>query len=476
MPTGLTGEDNLGFQRIGLTGKGKPGTYLNGCPEGRKGLGTGGYRKTGMAALRILQSDPIGLGGDPSKPGVPMKKQIRIDELQLGMRVDQLDRSWLSTPFFRHKMTITSTHQIAQLKASGVQTLIVHLEEEVGDAPVVESKRVDAAAEAPAEETASAPPVVPFEEELPAARQVYQAAKTVIQDAMNDTRLGRAINVDAVRTVISDMTDSVFRNPDALSSLSRLKRFDEYTFYHSVNTSLLAMSMGRSLGFDRAMIHLAGVGTLLHDIGKMKVPLEILNKPGRFEAHEMEIMKQHVLRGVEVLTSTTGLGSSYIQPALEHHERVNGDGYPHRRAHQDISQVGLITAVVDIYDAMTSDRCYHRGKPAHEILQLLYRLSLEGHLDTTLVQQFIQVVGIYPVGSVVELDTGETGIVKRINHDAPLAPVLLLVKSAGNTLLSKPTEHDLSQQGKQPHQQVKTVLHPRQAGIDPANYLDKKAA
>lgn len=429
------------------------------------------------SALRILQGYPILLGEDPPEPDVLMNKEIRIDELQIGMRVEQLDRSWLSTPFFRHKMTITSTQQIAQLKASGVQTLIVHMEaEEVCEGPSAETEIVYLAAGPPSEETASVKTMVPFEEELPAARQVYQAAKAVIQDAMNDTRLGRAINVDAVRTVISDMTDSVFRNPDALSSLSRLKRFDEYTFYHSVNTALLAMSLGRSLGFDRSMIHLAGVGTLLHDIGKMKVPLEILNKPGRLEAHEMEIMKQHVLRGVEVLTNTTGLGSSYIQPALEHHERVNGDGYPHRRAHQDISQFGLITAIVDIYDAMTSDRCYHKGKPAHEILQLLYRLSLEGHLDSTLVQRFIQIVGIYPVGSVVELDSGETGIVKRINRDAPLAPVLLLVKSAGNTLLSNPTEHDLSQPGKQQHQHVKAVLHPHQVGIDPANYLDKKEA
>ena len=429
------------------------------------------------SALRIRPGRPILLRGDMDQPRVVMKKQIRIDELQLGMRVEQLDRSWLSTPFFRHKMTITSARQIAQLKASGVQTLIVHIEaEEVSEGPAVEIDLMDQPTGPPAEEASSAPPMVPFEEELPAARQVYQAAKTVIHDAMNDTRLGRAINVEAVRTVISDMTDSVFRNPDALSSLSRLKRFDEYTFYHSVNTALLAMSLGQSLSFDRSMIHLAGVGTLLHDIGKMKVPLEILNKPGRFEAHEMEIMKQHVLRGVEVLTSTTGLGSSYIQPALEHHERVNGDGYPHRRAHHDISQVGRITAIVDIYDAMTSDRCYHKGKPAHEILQLLYRLSLEGHLDSTLVQRFVQVVGIYPVGSVVELNTGETGIVKRINHHAPLAPVVLLVKSAGNSLLSQPKEQDLSQRDKAPLQNVKAVLHPHHAGIDPAHYLDKKAA
>lgn len=413
-----------------------------------------------------------------------MKKHIRIEELTLGMVIDKLDQSWLSTPFFCHKMTITSAKQIAQLKACGVQTLTVRMEAEAirEEAPTPsapstsENTPVESTSEFTDPVSSPIPTYVPFEEELPAAKQVYQAAKTIVQNAMQDVRLGRALNVDAVQTVITDMTESVFRNPDALPSLSRLKRFDEYTFYHSVNTALLAMSLGRSLGFDRSMIHLAGVGTLLHDIGKMKVPLELLNKPGRFEPHEMEIVKQHVLRGVEVLSSTTGLGDTYIQPALEHHERVNGDGYPHRRAHQDISQVGLITAIVDIYDAMTSDRVYHKGKPAHEVLQLLYRLSLEGHLDPTLVQRFIQVVGVYPVGSVVELNTGETGIVKRINHNAPLAPVVLFVKGAGNTLLSHPQEEDLSQQTATPPRSIKAVLHPHQTGIDPTVYLDKKAA
>ncbi|MGE0469299.1 MAG: HD-GYP domain-containing protein [Nitrospira sp.] len=407
---------------------------------------------------------------------MPMKKQIRIDELQLGMLVEQLDRSWLSTPFFRHRMTITSPQQIAQLKASGVQTLTVNFDAgEVGDVSVLEQPSIDVPEISASEEVESASPVISFEEELPEARRVYQAAKTIVQNAMQDTRLGRAINVEAVNTVVADMTDSVLRNPDALSSLSRLKRFDEYTFYHSVNTSLLAMSLGRNLGFDRSMLHLAGVGTLLHDIGKMKIPLEVLNKPGRFEAHEMEIMKQHVLRGVEVLASTTGLGESYVQPALEHHERVNGDGYPHKRAKHDISQYGLITAIVDIYDAMTSDRCYHKGQPAHQALQLLYRLSLEGHLDATLVQRFIQVVGVYPVGSVVELNTGEIAIVKQVNHHAPLLPMVVIVKGVGNTLLLRPQEYDLSLQ-ETPHQTVTAILTPHQTGLDPANYLDKQAA
>lgn len=428
-------------------------------------------------ASRFLGSDPISLTGGSDSPDIAMKKWIGIDKLQPGMLVEQLDRSWLHTPFFRHKMTITSHQQIAQLKACGVRTLVVSLDtEEAVEGPVPELDIVADAALPAIEETASAPPLVPFEEELPVARQVYRAAKTIVENAMHDTRMRRAINVDAVSQVVSEMTESVLRNPDALSSLSRLKRFDEYTFYHSVNTALLAMSLGRKLGFDRSALHLAGVGTLLHDIGKMKIPLEILNKPGRFEAHEMEIMKQHVLRGVEVLASTTGLGDAYIQPALEHHERVNGAGYPHRRAKKDISQFGLITAVVDIYDAMTSDRCYHKGQPAHQTLQFLYRLSLEGHLDSTLVQRFIQIVGVYPVGSIVELNTGETGIVKQVNHHATLAPIILVAKSAGNTLLSSPRERDLSVQMETPHRTITAILDPHQAGIDPTLYLDKKAA
>jgi putative nucleotidyltransferase with HDIG domain len=430
-----------------------------------------------VIAQDFLEAIRYPLPDDPPQPDTVMKQRIGIDELRPGMLVEELDRAWFTTPFFRHKMTITSHQQIAQLKACGVQTLIVSLEtEEVKEGSVLESDITEESAVPAEKETASVRSEVPFDEELLAAKQVYQAAKIVIQDAMHDVRFGRAINVDSVRKVVSDMMDSVFRNPDALSSLSRLKRFDEYTFYHSVNTALLAMSVGRSLGFDRSALHIAGVGTLLHDIGKMKIPLEVLNKPGRFEAHEMEIMKQHVLRGVEVLSSTTGLGDSYVQPALEHHERVNGAGYPHRRAKHDISQFGLITAIVDIYDAMTSDRCYHKGQPAHQALQFLYRLSLEGHLDSTFVQRFIQVVGVYPVGSVVELNTGETGIVKRLNHHAPLAPIVILVKSEGNTLLASPKELDLCGQLRKPHRNITTILYPNQADIDPTNYLDKKAA
>lgn len=366
--------------------------------------------------------------------------------------------------------------QVEQLKASGVETLDISGEIEA-DTPVA-----DEAIQAPAEFRTSDPVLtmpsktigIPFEEELPAAKLVYTAAKNVIEEAMRDVRMGRDMNMDAVNQVVAEMADSVLRNPDALTSLSRLKHFDEYTFFHSVNTSLLALSLGRNLGIDESRLHQLGVGTLLHDIGKMKVPLEILNKPGKYEAHEFEIMKQHAMRGAEVLSGTTGLTDHYLKPALEHHERVDGTGYPYQRQRSELSQFGMMAAVVDIYDAITSDRCYHKAKPAHEALQFLYLISQKGHLEHTLVQRFIQVVGVYPVGSVVRLNTGEVAVVSRINRPAPLEPEVIVVKSAGNTIVSHPKTVDLAHAEKPRQRSIVAVTDPVTAGINPAVYLDRE--
>lgn len=407
--------------------------------------------------------------------------RLGIDHLRPGMRIEKLDRPWLETPFLRHRMVITSTEQIERLRACGVRTVEVTAEDVPSDAPDPADEQTAAQApgsspfpRVPAPQPSEVPPV-PFEDELPVARQVYRAAKGIVADAMRDARMGRAINMDAVRGVVSEMAESVLRNPDALTSLSRLKRFDEYTFFHSVNTSLLAMSLGRALGFDEDALHQLGVGTLLHDIGKTKIPVDILNKPGRFEAHEFELMKQHVLRGAEVLSDTTGLPDPYLKPALEHHERVDGSGYPYRRRKEELSSFGLIASVVDIYDAITSDRCYHKAKPPHEALQYLYLISQRGHLDHALVQRFIQVVGIYPVGSVVELNTGELGVVRRLHRDAPLQPSVIVVKGPGRALLPQPQDVDLRHQSGTPRRFIVAAGDAGAAGLQPALYLDKES-
>jgi len=398
-----------------------------------------------------------------------MRKRISIDQLKIGMTVEKLDRSWLATPFLRHRFRITSSDQIQQLYASGVQELDVK-----ADGADLDSGSLMPAV--PAEVEEPEPSTIPFAEELPAARQVYKAAKLIIQQAMEDVRMGRALNMEAVSEVVERMSDSILRNPDALTSLTRLKQFDEYTFFHSVNTSALALSVGRHLGYERVPLLQLGTGMLLHDIGKTLIPVEILNKPGRYEAGEFEIMKQHVLRGAEVLSNTTGLNDMFLKATLEHHERVDGTGYPHGRPKTDLSQFGLIASIVDIYDAVTSDRCYHKGKTPHDTLQMLYKLGTQGHVDGTLVQQFVQVVGVYPVGSCVSLNTGETAIVKQFNHHAPIRPLVVLITDEAGHYRSTPLDLDLAAQLRQPKQTIASILDSTTLGIDPRAYLDKEAA
>ena len=405
-----------------------------------------------------------------------MRKRISIDQLKVGMKVEKLDRSWLATPFLRHRFTITSSEHIAQLHASGVQELDVETDDACQD-PVSVVPALPAKTETSqpiALDVEPEPSTVPFAEELPAARQVYTAAKLIIQQAMEDVRMGRALNMEAVSEVVGSMADSILRSPDALTSLTRLKQFDEYTFFHSVNTSALALSVGRHLGYAREPLLQLGTGMLLHDIGKTLIPLEILNKPGRYEADEFEIVKQHVLRGAEMLSNTTGLTDMYLKPTLEHHERVDGTGYPNRRSNKDLSQFGRIAAIVDIYDAVTSDRCYHKGKTPHDTLQLLYQLGIQGHVDGALVQQFVQVVGVYPVGSCVSLNMGETAIVKQFNHHAPIRPLVVLITDETRRHRSIPLDLDLTAQLRQPNRTIESILDPFALGINPCTYLDKE--
>ncbi|MBI5315312.1 MAG: DUF3391 domain-containing protein [Nitrospirae bacterium] len=407
-----------------------------------------------------------------------MRKRISIDQLKIGMTVEKLDRSWLSTPFLRHRFRITSSDQIQQLYASGVQQLEVEADgADPGSGPPVSAMPVEAQPSQPVTQSLEPEPsTIPFTEELPAARQAYKAAKLVIQQAMEDVRMGRALNMEAVSEVVGNMADSILRNHDALASLTRLKNFDEYTFYHSVNTSALALSVGKHLGYERTPLLQLGTGMLLHDIGKTQIPVELLNKPGRYDAGEFEIMKQHVLRGAEILSNTTGLTDMFLKPTLEHHERVDGTGYPHHRSKIDLSQFGLIAAIVDIYDAVTSDRCYHKGKTPHDTLQFLYQLGAQGHVDGTLVQQFVQVVGVYPVGSCVLLNTGERAIVKQFNHQAPLRPLVVLITDEAGCHRSIPLDLDLAAQRRKPTQTIESILDPATLGIDPHGYLDKEAA
>ncbi|WP_447972105.1 HD-GYP domain-containing protein [Nitrospira sp. Kam-Ns4a] len=398
--------------------------------------------------------------------------RIPLEQLAVGMYIVGLDKSWLETPFLRHKMRITGASQIRALRDSGVR--FVEIDPGKGPAPAVGGAAPALAAPPEAEPSAprSAPPVDAFTEELPLATKAYQEAKHVVQRAMHEVRMGQAINTEAVQKAVDGLVDSVLRNEDALTSLSRLKSYDEYTFFHSVNTAVLALALGRSLELDRAALRSLGTGALLHDVGKMKIPIGILNKPGKLKDFEFAIIKQHALRGAEILARTTGLEEEAIRPALEHHERVNGSGYPFGKTKEQLTQFGLISSVVDVYDAMTSDRVYHKAMPPHHALKFLFNLGQKGHLDPPLVERFIKCLGIYPVGSCVLLSTGETALVEQIRQDQPLRPRLILVRDATGRPLRRGRALDLAHAAESTRT-IAAVLDPVEVGIDPALFLSQ---
>jgi HD-GYP domain-containing protein (c-di-GMP phosphodiesterase class II) len=285
-----------------------------------------------------------------------------------------------------------------------------------------------------------------YDEELRCARRVHAKAKLVVQDLLRDARMGRSVDGEKANRVVDEMIDSIFRNPDALTSLSRLKSFDEYTFHHSVNVCVLSLALGRHLGIVKGELRALGVGALLHDFGKITVPPEILNKPGRLSVQEFQRVRAHPLHGAKMLMQCSDLTDGCATVALNHHERFDGRGYPRGLSGLEIGKFGLISAIVDVYDAITSDRVYHRAVTGHEAVKKIYEWG-KTDFYPLYVQKFIQCLGIYPTGSVVRLDSGELGVVSKQNPDHLLRPWVRIVRDRSGAPLPGPVEVCLSDLG-----------------------------
>lgn len=260
----------------------------------------------------------------------------------------------------------------------------------------------------------------PFEEEIKAAQKVRGEAEQLVREFLQDARLGKQTDTAKVGATVGRMVDSVFRNMDALTSLARLKSFDDYTFSHCVNVSILSITLGRHMGLERPELEELGTGAILHDIGKMLVPEKILNKPGKLTDDEFTVIKRHPEYGQEVLTSSA-IREGSLLVAMQHHERYDGSGYHKGLARDDIHPYARIAAVADVYDAMTSNRVYQNGMAPEEALKRLY-LMRGTHFEPHIVERLIKCLGIYPIGTLVELNTGELAVVKMVNRSHPLQP------------------------------------------------------
>lgn len=292
------------------------------------------------------------------------------------------------------------------------------------------------------EEKAGIADIVEFREELKEAKKIRSEAESLVKDFMTSLKLEGEIKAEKVHETVGKMVDSIFRNQDALTSLSRLKSFDNYTFTHSVNVSILAIAIGRHAGVKKESLHDLGVGAILHDIGKMLVPETILNKPGALTDAEFAEMKKHTAFAADILADTQDISDTSRRVAMEHHEKFDGSGYHSKLSGKDINYFARIAAVADVYDAMTSNRVYTKGMPPEEALKKIY-LSRGAHFDPEFVDRLIKCLGVYPIGTLVELNTGELAIIRMANHSHPLQPVLLMVADRYKKRFGKPYEVDL---------------------------------
>ena len=279
-------------------------------------------------------------------------------------------------------------------------------------------------------------------EELHRAAAIRDRARTVVTSMFEEARLGKSIDPAVCAPLVADIVDSVHRNSDALVSLSRLKLADEYTYLHSVAVCALMVALGRQLGFDNAQCHEAGMAGLMHDLGKAAMPMDVINKPGKLTDVEFEIIRQHPVRGYEMLRSAGVSNESVLGVCRGHHERMDGKGYPDSVPAAQLPLIVRMGAVCDVYDAITSNRPYKAGwDPAESISRMA---SWKGHFDTEVLHHFVRSLGIYPVGSLVRLSSGRLAVVTAQNPAKLTAPRVKVIYSTSAGAQLRPELVDLA--------------------------------
>ena len=363
------------------------------------------------------------------------------------MYVADLDASWFEHDFLQNRFSVRDDKTLKKIIDSGLKHVYIDTVKGMGidDAatqPEVQQS-LDQQTDKIAEDLDSLDNDVPLESEIEKARSIYKEASSVMQHLMEDARLGKQVEVEQIEPISEQMIESAFRNKDAFISLSRIKTKDQYTFMHSVSVAGLMITFSRAMGFDMDLIRQVSIGGLLHDIGKMKTPNEILNKPGKLDDNEFKIMKSHVVYSREMLEGRAGISQAALDVAALHHERVDGTGYPLGLKGDEISEVGQMSTIVDVYDALTSVRVYKSAWEPSVALKKLLEWS-SSHFNPVQVKQFIRCLGIYPVGTLVELDSGLVGIVLKQGETDLLKPVVRIIYSARKRDYVKIREVDLS--------------------------------
>lgn len=394
-----------------------------------------------------------------------MLKKISISQLQPGMYVHDLDCGWLEHPFFRSRFIAKDVEIIRKVRDANIEHLIIDTDKGLDCVEEAEDEvrtSLQANMAASSGRHADDGKQVSAADEIDNARLIYKEATGVIHSLLEDVRLGKQVELQHIEPVTEKIVNSVFRNKDALISLTRIKERDHYTFMHSVSVSGLMASFALDRGMTRQRIKEVVLGGLLHDVGKMRVPLEILNKPDRLTDEEFIIMKSHAQLGIDLLSTVSGLSQDALDVAAMHHERFDGTGYPKGLKGDEISEIGQMSAIIDVYDALTSVRCYKEAwEPSFTLKKLLEWGGT--HFNRELVGNYIRCLGIYPVGSLVQLRSGLVGIVREQYEKDLLRPDLRIIY---NSRFMKYVQIKDIQLRKLPEESIVEAISPEKYDID----------
>jgi HD-GYP domain-containing protein (c-di-GMP phosphodiesterase class II) len=354
---------------------------------------------------------------------------IPVDQLTLGMYVTELDRPWVETSFLFQGFEVKTDDDIRAVRdvCDYVYIDTTKHKRVVHTAPVAPKKLI------PVEKTLEiarygTPPkkLGQFEKEVIRAEKIYENAETVVANFMRTVENGGGIDSILAKIAVSECVESILHSPDAMLWLSQLRHKDEPTAQHSLNVSILSIVLGRHINLSAPDLNRLGLCGMMHDVGKLLIPPEILHKSSPLDEEEVRIMKTHTRLGYNLLKSSDNMNASAATVALTHHEQIDGRGYPRRLQDVNISPFSKIVSIANTYDTMTTDKPHQKGKTHLEATHILTNLA-GTHFDPALVVKFIESIGVYPPGSLVELTNGSVAMVIEVNEKAKLRPKVIII-------------------------------------------------
>jgi len=340
-----------------------------------------------------------------------MIKEIEINKLSKGHYVvdiaEQKGNFTLTSPGH-----IKSTAVINHLKSKGV--LSVHVDSDkstLSSSPSNEISKRNSGRKSVAKKVKQ-------------AKEIFSLSKSIQKKVFNDALNGCELDLAPIMEITNKTVETVFESPDSLACIVNIRQKSEYLLEHSVSVCVYMSIFSRFLELPKELVRELAIGAFLHDVGKILVSDDILNKPGKLTDDEFFIMKTHAGHSISIIKKTPGISKISLEVAALHHEKINGQGYPHQVKGDDVTQYGRMIAICDIFDALTATRCYKEGFTHLKAFTILHELVKNNHLDKVLVDQFIQCIGSFPVGSLVQLNSNKIAIVEQSNTKAPSKPAV----------------------------------------------------